>query len=229
MFFFDPLYLILALPGLLLGLWAQARVKGTFNKYSKVRTTRGATGAEIARYLLDQQGLQDVRIEESQGFLSDHYDPRTRVLRLSPDVYRQPSVAAAGVAAHEMGHAMQHAIGYTPLKIRSAIVPAVQFGSSLAPILFIVGFLLNFTSLAWLGVILFAAAVVFSLVTLPVEFDASKRAKTLLSGSGILSLQEAQGVDKVLNAAALTYVAAAVAAIGQLLYYVLLLTGGRRD
>ena len=229
MFFFDPLYLILALPGLLLGLWAQARVKGTFNKYSKIRTTRGATGAEIARYLLDQQGLQDVRIEESQGFLSDHYDPRTRVLRLSPDVYRQPSVAAAGVAAHEMGHAMQHAIGYTPLKIRSAIVPAVQFGSSLAPILFIIGFLLNFTSLAWLGVILFAAAVVFSLVTLPVEFDASKRAKTLLSGSGILSLQEAQGVDKVLNAAALTYVAAAVAAIGQLLYYVLLLTGGRRD
>lgn len=229
MFFLDPLYLILALPGLLLGLWAQARVKGTFNKYSKVRTTRGATGAEIARYLLDQQGLQDVRIEESQGFLSDHYDPRTRVLRLSPDVYRQPSVAAAGVAAHEMGHAMQHAIGYTPLKIRSAIVPAVQFGSSLAPILFIVGFLLNFTSLAWLGVILFAAAVVFSLVTLPVEFDASKRAKTLLSGSGILSLQEAQGVGKVLNAAALTYVAAAVAAIGQLLYYVLLLTGGRRD
>ena len=229
MFFFDPLYLILALPGLLLGLWAQARVKGTFNKYSKVRTTRGATGAEIARYLLDQQGLQDVRIEESQGFLSDHYDPRTRVLRLSPDVYRQPSVAAAGVAAHEMGHAMQHAIGYTPLKIRSAIVPAVQFGSSLAPILFIVGFLLNFTSLAWLGVMLFAAAVVFSLVTLPLELDASKRAKALLSGSGILSLQEAQGVDKVLNAAALTYVAAAVAAIGQLLYYVLLLTGGRRN
>ncbi len=229
MFFFDPLYLILALPGLLLGLWAQARVKGTFNKYSKIRTTRGATGAEIARYLLDQQGLQDVQIEESQGFLSDHYDPRTRVLRLSPDVYRQPSVAAAGVAAHEMGHAMQHAIGYTPLKIRSAIVPAVQFGSSLAPILFIVGFLLNFTSLAWLGVMLFAAAVVFSLVTLPVELDASKRAKALLSGSGILSLQEAQGVDKVLNAAALTYVAAAVAAIGQLLYYVLLLTGGRRN
>ncbi len=229
MFFFDPLYLILALPGLLLGLWAQARVKGTFNKYSKVRTTRGATGAEIARYLLDQQGLQDVRIEESQGFLSDHYDPRTRVLRLSSDVYRQPSVAAAGVAAHEMGHAMQHAVGYTPLKIRSAIVPAVQFGSSLAPILFIVGFLLNFTSLAWLGVLLFATAVIFSLVTLPVEFDASKRAKALLSGSGVLSLQESQGVDKVLNAAALTYVAAAVAAIGQLLYYVLLLTGGQRD
>ena len=229
MFFLDPRYLILALPGLLLGLWAQARVKGTFNKYSKVRTSRNETGAEVARYLLDQQGLQDVQIEETKGFLSDHYDPRTRILRLSPEVYRTPSVAAAGVAAHETGHALQDAAGYSPLKIRSAIVPAVQFGSSLAPILFIIGFLLNFTSLAWLGVILFAAAVVFSLVTLPVEFDASKRAKTLLSGSGILSLQEAQGVGKVLNAAALTYVAAAVAAIGQLLYYVLLLTGGRRD
>jgi len=226
---FDPLYLILALPGLLLGLWAQARVKGTFNKYSKVGTSRSATGAEIARYLLDSQGLQDVRIEQTQGFLSDHYDPRTRVLRLSPDVYGQPSVAAAGVAAHEMGHAMQHSVGYGPLKIRSAIVPAVQFGSSLAPILFIVGFLLNFTSLAWLGVILFATAVVFSLITLPVEFDASKRAKVLLGNSGILSPQEVQGVDKVLDAAALTYVAAAVAAVGQLLYYVLLLTGGRRD
>ena len=229
MFFFDPLYLILALPGLLLALWAQARVKGTFNKYSKVRTVRSATGAEVARYLLDQQGLHDVRVEETQGFLSDHYDPRTRVLRLSPDVYRQPSVAAAGVAAHEMGHAMQHSGGYAPLQIRSAIVPAVQFGSSLAPILFIVGFLLNFTPLAWLGVILFGTAVVFSLITLPVEFDASKRAKVLLNSSGILSPQEVKGVDKVLDAAALTYVAAAVAAIGQLLYYVLLLTGGRRD
>lgn len=229
MFFFDPLYLILALPGLLLGLWAQFRVKSTFNKYSKIRTTRNASGAEIARYLLDSQGLQDVQIEEVQGFLSDHYDPRTRVLRLSPDVYRTPSVAAAGVAAHEMGHALQHAVGYGPLRLRSAIVPAVQFGSSLAPILFIIGFLLNFTSLAWLGVVLFASAVVFSLITLPVEFNASKRAKALLNDSGILSAQEAQGVDKVLDAAALTYVAAAIAAVGQLLYYVLLLTGGRRD
>ena len=229
MFFFDPFYLILALPGLLLGIWAQARVKGTFNKFSKVRTSSNASGAEIARYLLDSQGLQDVQVEEVQGFLSDHYDPRTRILRLSPDVYRTPSVAAAGVAAHEMGHALQHAVGYGPLQIRSAIVPAVQFGSSLAPILFIIGFLLNFTSLAWLGVILFGLAVLFSLITLPVEFNASKRAKALLASSGILSPQEVQGVDKVLDAAALTYVAAAVAAIGQLLYYVLLLTGGRRD
>lgn len=228
MFFFDPLYLILALPGLLLGLWAQMRVKGTFNKYSKVATARGMTGAEIARYLLDQQGLQDVQIEPVQGFLSDHYDPRTRVLRLSPDVYRTPSIAAAGVAAHEMGHALQHSNGYAPLQLRSAIIPAVKFGSSLAPILFIIGFLLQFTALAWAGVILFGLAVVFSLVTLPVEFDASKRAKALLGSSGVLASQELQGVDKVLAAAALTYVAAAVAAVGQLIYYVLLLTGGSR-
>lgn len=228
MFFFDPLYLILALPGLLLGLWAQMRVKGTFNKYSKVRTTRNASGAEIARYLLDQQGLQDVQIEEVQGFLSDHYDPRTRILRLSPDVYRTPSVAAAGVAAHEMGHALQHSAGYAPLQIRSAIVPVVRFGSSLAPILILVGFLLRFTPLAWVGVILFAGAVVFSLVTLPVEFDASRRAKALLNQSGIVTHEEAGGVSAVLNAAGWTYVAAAIAAIGQLLYYVLLLTGGSR-
>jgi Zn-dependent membrane protease YugP len=227
MFYLDPRYLIFALPGLLLGLWAQLRVKGAFSKYSKVRLTRDASGAQIARYLLDQQGLQDVRIEEVQGFLSDHYDPRTRVLRLSPDVYRTPSVAAAGVAAHEMGHALQHSVGYAPLQIRSAIVPAVQFGSSLAPILFIIGLLLNFTTLAWVGVILFGLAVLFSLITLPVEFDASKRAKALLHSSGILNTEEVRGVDKVLDAAALTYVAAAVAAVGQLLYYVLLLTGGR--
>ncbi|MBP6789067.1 MAG: zinc metallopeptidase [Candidatus Promineofilum sp.] len=230
MFYLDPLYLILALPGLLLGLWAQMRVKGTFKKYSQVRTTHNLTGAEIARHLLDNQGLHDVRVEETQGFLSDHYDPRTRVLRLSPDVYRVPSVAAAGVAAHEMGHALQHSAGYAPLQVRSAIVPVVQFGSSLAPILILVGFLLRFTTLAWIGVILFAGAVVFALVTLPVEFDASRRAKALLTQSGIVSAEEASGVSAVLNAAGWTYVAAAIAAIGQLLYYVLLLTGGsRRD
>ncbi len=206
------------------------RVKGTFKKYSQVRTTHNLTGAEIARHLLDNQGLHDVRVEETQGFLSDHYDPRIRVLRLSPDVYRVPSVAAAGVAAHEMGHALQHSAGYAPLQVRSAIVPVVQFGSSLAPILILVGFLLRFTTLAWIGVILFAGAVVFALVTLPVEFDASRRAKALLTQSGIVSAEEASGVSAVLNAAGWTYVAAAIAAIGQLLYYVLLLTGGsRRD
>jgi Zn-dependent membrane protease YugP len=226
--FFDPIWLILALPGLVLGLWAQSRVKGAFNKYSKVRTARGVTGAEVARMLLDSQGLQNVQIEETKGLLSDHYDPRTRVLRLSRDVYRQPSVAAAGVAAHEMGHALQHAGGYFPLQIRSAIVPAAQFGSTLAPWLFIGGLLLRLTTLAWVGVLLFGAAVIFTLITLPVEFDASRRAKKLLATNGILIGDEIKGVNKVLDAAALTYVAAAVAAVGQLLYFVLLLSGGRR-
>jgi Zn-dependent membrane protease YugP len=229
MFFFDPLFLILALPGLILGLWAQSRVRGTFNKYSKARTVNGLSGAEVARHLLDSNGLYDITIEETQGRLSDHYDPRGRVLRLSPDVYRAPSIAAAGVAAHETGHALQHANGYGPLQVRSAIVPAVQFSSMLAPFIFLAGFLLGFTELAWVGVGLFGLAVVFSLITLPVEFDASKRAKLQLSKSGILTTEEIGGVDKVLDAAALTYVAAAVAAIGQLLYYVMLLGGGRRD
>ena len=227
--FFDPLFLLFALPGLLLGLYAQSRVKRNFNKYTQVRTARNVTGAQVARQLLDAQGLYDVEVEETQGFLSDHYDPRGKVLRLSPDVYRTPSIAAAGVAAHEMGHALQDAGGYFPLQIRSALVPAAQFGSSFAPWLFIGGLLLNFTSLAWIGVIMFAAAVLFTLVTLPVEFDASSRAKTLLVSNGVLIGDEIEGVNKVLNAAAWTYVAAAVSAIGTLLYYVLLLSGGRRD
>lgn len=226
--FFNPYWLLFALPGLLLGLWARSRVKGAFNKYSKVRTARGVTGAQVARMLLDDQGLFNVEIEESKGMLSDHYDPRNRVLRLSPDVYQTPSVAAAGIAAHEMGHALQHAGGYFPLQIRSAFVPAARFGSMLAPWLFIIGFLFQFMQLAWLGLILFGAAVVFTLITLPVEFDASKRAKKLLVGNGILIGDEIKGVNKVLDAAALTYVAAAVAAVGQFLYYLLLLSGGRR-
>lgn len=213
---------------MLIGMVAQSRVKRAFKKYSQIRNARGLSGAEIARQLLDSQGLYDVAIEESQGFLSDHYDPRSKVLRLSPDVYRTPSIAAAGVAAHEMGHALQHASGYFPLHIRSSMVPAAQFGSKLAPWIFMAGLLLQFTTLAWIGVILFGAAVIFTLVTLPVEFDASKRAKRLLTSSGILIGQEAEGVEKVLDAAALTYVAAAIAAVGQLLYYVMMLTGGGR-
>jgi Zn-dependent membrane protease YugP len=228
--FFDPLYLIIALPALLLGMYAQARVKNNFNKYSQVRTWRGLSGAEVARSLLNSQGLYDVQVEESQGFLSDHYDPRTRTLRLSPEVYRSPSVAAAGIAAHEMGHALQHAHAYAPLQLRSALVPAVQFSSNLAPWIIIIGFLLQAYSLAWIGVILFAGAVVFSLITLPVEFDASRRAKQLLVSEGVLSVQETEGENKVLDAAALTYVAAAIAAVGQLIYWVLRLSGAsRRD
>lgn len=226
---FDPLYLLFALPGLLLGFWAQSRVKRNFNKYSKVRTLQNVTGAEVARSLLDGQGLYDVRVEEVQGTLTDHYDPRGKVLRLSPEVYRTPSVAAAGIAAHEMGHALQDASRYFPLQIRSTLVPAAQFGSSLAPWIFMGGLLLNITQVAWVGVILFGAAVLFTLVTLPVEFDASARAKKLLLNNGILVGDEIKGVNKVLDAAALTYVAAAVSAIGTLLYFVLRLTGGGRD
>ncbi len=228
MFFFDPRWLLFALPGLLLGLWAQARVRGAFNRYQKVRTLRGMTGAQVARALLDEQGLSHVTIEETKGRLSDHYDPRSQVLRLSPDVYRSQSVAAAGIAAHELGHALQDSRGYAPLKLRSAIVPATQFGSMLAPWLFIAGLLLNITALAWVGVILFGIAVVFTLVTLPVEFDASRRAKQLLTSSGVIVGDEIEGVNKVLDAAALTYVAAAVSSIGQFLYYVMILGGGRR-
>lgn len=224
--FFSPYWLLFALPGLLLGLWARSRVKGTFNKYGKVRTARGVTGAEVARTLLDAQGLYDVQIERSKGYLSDHYDPRSKTLRLSPEVHDAPSVAAAGVAAHEMGHAVQHSRGYFPLQVRSAFLPLAQFGSTLAPWLFIIGLLLQFTTLAWIGLVLFGAAVLFTLITLPVEFDASKRAKKLLVSNGVLIGDEIKGVDKVLDAAALTYVAAAVAAAGQFLYYLLLLTGG---
>lgn len=226
--YLNPIWVVFALPGIVLGLWAQARVKGAFNKYSKIRTARGVNGAEVARTLLDAQGLYNIRVEESKGFLSDHYDPRSKVLRLSPAVYRTPSVAAAGIAAHEMGHALQDAGGYFPLQVRSTIVPAAQFGSKLAPLLFIVGFLFQFTTLAWIGLALFGAAVLFTVVTLPVEFDATKRAKRLLVSNGVLIGNEMEGVNKVLDAAALTYVAAAVAAIGQLLYYAFLLMGGRR-
>lgn len=226
--FFNPLFWLFALPGLLLGLFAQARVRSAFKKFSKVRTLRNISGAEVARQLLDAQGLYDVHVEETKGYLGDHYDPRSRVLRLSSEVYNTPSVAAAGIAAHEMGHALQHAGGYFPLSIRSAMVPAAQFGSTLAPWILFAGLILSMQPLAWVGVILFGAAVLFTLITLPVEIDASRRAKKLLVGSGVLVGDEMKGVDKVLDAAALTYVAAAVAAIGQLIYYVLLLSGGRR-
>jgi hypothetical protein len=230
MFFFDPLYLVFALPALLLGMWAQFKVKSAFGKYSQVRTARGVTGAQVARYLLDSEGLNTVAVEETQGMLSDHYDPRGKVLRLSPEVYRGNSVAAAGIAAHEMGHALQDAQNYGFLGLRSAMVPSVQLGSWLGPLIFIAGIFIGWTGLAWLGVILFGATAAFALITLPVEFDATSRAKRLLVERGILVEQEMAGVNGVLDAAALTYVAAALQAIGTLLYYVFLLTGfGRRD
>ncbi len=226
------LYILFSLPALILGFWAQIRVQSAFNKYSRVRTYAGLTGAQIARRMLDSVGLSHVRVEQSQGFLSDHYDPRAKVLRLSPQVYQSNSVAAAGVAAHEAGHAIQDAGGYAMLQLRTALVPGVQLGSWLGPIIFIIGFFLSptiGTSIAWLGVGLFALAAVFALVTLPVEFDASRRAKAWLSTSGAIYNEEIRGVNSVLDAAALTYVAAAVQAISTVLYYVFLLTGRNRD
>ncbi|HVN56239.1 MAG TPA: zinc metallopeptidase [Anaerolineaceae bacterium] len=233
--FFFPgygLYILFSLPALLLGFWAQIKVQSAFQKFSRVRSYTGLTGAEVAARMLNNTGLNDVHVEETGGFLSDNYDPRSRVLRLSPDVYRGNSLAAAGVAAHEAGHALQHKEGYAFLSARSAMVPAVQVGSWLGPVIFFVGLFLSGQTgymVSWIGVILFAAVALFALITLPVEFDASRKAKAWLSTSGVLYQQEMGGVNAVLDAAALTYVAAAVQAISTLLYYGFLLMGRRRN
>jgi hypothetical protein len=226
------LYIIISLPALLLGLWAQTKVKSSFAKYSRVRTTTGMTGAEVARRMLDQNGLPSVRIEQVRGNLSDHYDPSKNILRLSQGVYASPSVAAAGVAAHECGHAMQDKEKYGPLRLRSIMVPSVQIGSWLGPIIFVIGLLLNTQTgydVAVFGLLLFSATALFSLVTLPVEFNASKRAKAWLADSGVIYTSEMEGVNKVLDAAALTYVAAAAQSISTILYYALILMGRNRD
>lgn len=225
------LYLLFSLPALLLGLWAQAKVRGSFNKYSRVAAGRGLAGAQVARYILDANGLGHVNVEEVQGFLSDHYDPSSKTLRLSPQVYQSSSLAAVGVAAHEAGHAIQDKASYGPLALRSAMVPSVRLGSWLGPIIFFIGLFLGTglgQSLAWIGLILFGATAAFAVVTLPVEFDASKRAKEILVGQGIVSQQELKGVNAVLDAAALTYVAGAIQAITTLMYYGFILLG-RRD
>ena len=229
MLYFDPMYFVFALPALILAMFAQWRVTSAVNKYSRVQTARGQTGARVARALLDYHGLQDVAVERGGGILSDHYDPRTRTLRLSPNVFDMPSVAAVGIAAHETGHALQHAQGYWPLQARSAIVPVVQFGSFLGPLVFFAGLLLNITGLAWVGVALFAGVAVFALATLPVEFDASRRAKQQLLQLGLIDGQERLGVSRVLNAAALTYVAAMVASLFTLLHFLLIARGNDRD
>lgn len=230
MYYFDPLYFLFAIPPLLLGLWAQFRVKQAFNKYSQVGSARRISGAQAARTLLDSYGLQHVAVERVSGFLSDHYDPRSKTLRLSPTVYESPSLASIGVAAHETGHALQDKENYAPLRLRSTLVPAVQIGSMLGPILFMIGLFTSGVlgqSLAWIGIVLFGSAALFAVVTLPVEFDATSRAKKLLVADGILAPQEMEGVNRVLDAAALTYVAAALQAISQLLYYFLIMNRRR--
>ena len=227
--YFDPTY-FLVLIGVVLSLLASGRVKSTFAKYSQVRNSRGLTGAQAAEQVLHTAGLYDVRIEHVGGNLTDHYDPRTKVLRLSDSVYGQTSVAAVGVAAHECGHAIQHANGYAPLKLRSTLVPVANFGSKLAWPLIIFGLFISGESSRLLinaGIIAFLGAVLFQLITLPVEFNASNRAIRMIADSGMMYGEEIKGAKKVLGAAALTYVASAATAILQLLR-ILILTGGRR-
>ena len=218
---FDPVYLLFLLPGMLLSLWASFRVKSTFQRFSQVRSQRGLSGAEAARELIRRRGVSGVRVEETSGFLSDHYDPRARVLRLSPDVYHGRSLASLGVAAHEAGHAIQHAHAYGPLKFRSLVVKPAMIGSNLGTIIAGFGLMLGATGLIWVGIVLFSAFVVFTLVTLPVEFDASKRAVVALREANIILPQEVSGASAVLRAAAMTYVAAAISAILQLLYFLM--------
>lgn len=224
-FLFDPLFLVLVVPGLLLSLWASHRVQSAFRRHRKVPTRAGLSGAEVARRLIDAAGGEPVTIEATSGQLSDHYDPTKRVLRLSKSVYGSSSVAAVGVAAHEAGHALQDAQDYTPMRFRSAIVGPASFGSNLGVVLVLIGLLLSATSLVWLGVGLFSLFVLFTLATLPVEFDASRRALSALRQQGILGPQELDGARDVLRAAGLTYLASAATAILQLAYFGLLAGG----
>lgn len=224
-------YLIFMLPAMVLAGLATLYTRSTFSKYSKYKSVSGMTGSDAARRMLNSQGVDGVTIEQVQGFLSDHYDPRSRTLRLSPDVYGSSSLSAIGVACHEAGHALQHAEHYAPLALRSAMVPVTQFGSFASYILFMLGFFLQSFAMIKLGIFLFTIGVVFALVTLPVEWNASARAKALMTRAGVVSLQEQSMAGSVLNAAFLTYVAAAFTALMQLLYYLMRygLIGGRRD
>ncbi len=215
-FLYDSTFVIL-IPAIALALYAQFKVRSTFKRYAEMPSGTGYTGAQVAGELLRRQGIGDVKVEPAQGMLSDHYDPRTKVLRLSPDVYGSTSLAAIGVAAHETGHAIQHRDGYAPLALRSAIVPVATIGTNAAWILLIIGFMFGAPRLIDVGILLYLGYVAFALVTLPVEFNASNRAVALLQGQGFVLPQEAQGVRAVLNAAALTYVAAAAVAVFQLI------------
>ena len=228
---FDLTYLLFIAPGLILSLWASWRVKSNFRKYSSVRSMRGLTGAQAAAELLRQGGVRDVRIERSHGRLSDHYNPVTRTLALSDEVYGSTSVAAVGIASHEAGHALQHAQNYGPLRLRSLLVPTAGIGSNIGYLVMILGLIINAADIVLIGAVLFSAVLLFQIVTLPVEFDASNRAKALVLERGLIYPGEREGMDKVLNAAALTYVAAVVSTLLTLLYFLLRagLLGGRSD
>ena len=227
--YLDPLYIILVIPAVIIAAIAQANVSGTFSKYSKMRTARGYTGAEAARAILDANGLYNVRVERVAGNLTDHFDPRQNVIRLSQGVYDSATVSAVGVAAHESGHAVQYATGYAPIRLRNAIVPLTQFGSSLSSPVLLLGFFMGLQPLVYAGIILFSAMVVFQLVTLPVEYNASARALRIIDEQELLGNEELRGAKKVLGAAALTYVAALLVSLMQLLRIILRFGGRRRD
>ena len=229
--FYDYWYIVLVMPAIIFSLIASLNVNSTFKKYSRVRSSRGITGAEAARRVLDANGLYSVKIEQVRGQLTDHFDPRNNTVYLSESVYSVPSAAAIGVAAHEAGHAVQHAVGYAPIKLRSAIIPVTNFASRLALPLILIGLLFSASSLislAYVGVACFAMSTVFQLVTLPTEFNASRRALNAITASGILSRDEVGDAKKVLSAAAMTYVAALAVSIMQLLRLLIIVSGSDR-
>lgn len=227
----DPVYFLFVGPALILSLIASWMTKSRFNKYSKVRSARGLTGAQAAQVLLDRAGITDVKVVPNSGFLSDHYNPVTKTLALSDEVYGRDSISAIGVACHEAGHAVQHARHYAPLWVRSALVPTAGIGSNLGLIAMGIGLFMQSQGLVLVGAVLFSAVLLFQIVTLPVEFDASSRAKKLAFEYGLVTAGERDGMAKVLNAAALTYVAGAISTLMTLLYYLMRagLLGGRRD
>ena len=226
-YYYDYYYLILVVPALLISLWAQFKVSSTFNRYNDVFSRRGYTAAQIARTILDANGLQNVRIERVTGKLTDHYDPRANVIRLSDSVYDSTSVAAIGVAAHESGHAVQYAVGYSPIKLRNAVIPLTNIGSTLSMPLLLLGLIFSFRPLVIGGILLFSLVALFQLITLPVEFNASNRALQILQTGNYLSDEELVGARKTLSAAAMTYVAALLVSLMQLLRLILLY--GRRN
>lgn len=225
--FFDPMYFVYALPGLVLALWAQWAVQSTFARFARVPTSSGISGAQVAQLFMQRTGLR-FGLERTPGVLTDHYDPGSKTLALSQSS-EQNSVASVAVVAHEFGHAMQDAQSYLPLKLRGAIVPAVQVGSWVGPMLFFIGVFMNLTGLAWAGIIAFGMTALFAIVTLPVELNASSRAMQLLASNGVLAGEELSGARQVLNAAAFTYVAAVAQSLLLLLYYASFLVGRRRD
>ena len=227
-YYFDPTYILIII-GVIITMIASSKMNSTFRRYSRVRCHCGLTGSQAAERILNQAGIYDVSVERVSGNLTDHYDPRTKTVSLSEDIYDKTSLAAVGVAAHECGHAIQHAIGYAPLEFRSAIVPVANFGSTLSWPLFLIGLFSGIRPLVTAGIVLFSLAVLFQLVTLPVEINASSRALKMLQSTGILGSDETKGARKVLTAAAMTYVAALAASILQLLRLLILAGGRRRD